>query len=86
MSILLKTKYYIMLYTLINLSSRMIFSQPDQNNTNLNDEEIDIESTGQTIITDTTENNTTNNILLLDGDDYMYTPERMREILIYRYE
>jgi hypothetical protein len=75
-----------MFYTLINLSSRMIFSQPDQNNTNLNDEEIDIESTGQTIITDTTENNTTNNILLLDGDDYMYTPERMREILIYRYE
>ena len=71
-----------MLYTLINLSSRMIFSHSDQNNSNSNDKEIDLESTGKTIITDTTENN----ILLSDGDDYMYTPERMREILIYRYE
>ena len=75
-----------MLYTLINLSSRMIFSHSDQNNSNSNDKEIDLENTGKTIITDTTENNTVNNILIMDGDDYMYTPERMREILIYRYE
>lgn len=89
-----------MLYSLIYLSGRMIFSQPDQNNnqnnqnntnnTSLNDEEIDLESTGHTIITDTTENNiennTENNILILDGYEYTYVPERMREILIYRYE
>ena len=90
-----------MLYSLIYLSGRMIFSQPDQNintnnqnnqnniNNNANNREIDLESTGKTIITDTTENNTENNIenniLILDGYEYTYVPERMREILIDRY-